>query len=465
VRDTFRTDLDSERIELLLQQAKYAEAKACLSQRIDQFPSDRKARLYLLLVNVNLYGPEPFEREIDALRELFDVNETEKTIIRRIFLLGYRAAERRGQEKLTWAYQRLLRRLLLDQPLDQPIPKSFQGTLANAGRMPLELAQERRVEAAESRDAFMAHRRGPVLVQSPWIPRWFARVAVIAAVCGLLTAPVVYFSFWRSLKSAHPTVAAPRRAFPSKTENAVIVAEAPALAPRQAITSKREESPSKRFGRQLFNLRRAYRRWIGNKQNLTGSVVLGLNVDREGRVTQVDEISSQWANKDLVQDVVRQARNWKFSGDTVHGGKFAVTLLFLSKGKDRGAVAETRSNNAQTQKIARSAVAAPPAPRIADKKRKVQHKARHVRAQKPEIAATVDARGAASGAAKTIGFATTKRRITLRKEPRFAAASVEQIGGGISVRVLEVRGRWLKVKAADAKTAGFVRREFLTPVN
>jgi len=43
-------------------------------------------------------------------------------LVRRIFILGFQAAERAQQEDKMRAYQRLLRRLLLGQPLDQPIP-------------------------------------------------------------------------------------------------------------------------------------------------------------------------------------------------------------------------------------------------------------------------------------------------------------------------------------------------------
>ena len=58
------------------------------------------------------------------MRSLSGFNAIEKEIVRRLFVLGVQSAEKEGRETQAWAYQRLLRRLLLDQPLDQSIPKS-----------------------------------------------------------------------------------------------------------------------------------------------------------------------------------------------------------------------------------------------------------------------------------------------------------------------------------------------------
>jgi hypothetical protein len=71
-----------------------------------------------------LNGPIAYENDIDRLRDLPDLGDTEKEIVRRIFVLGFEAAEKDGREDQAWVYQRLLRRLLLAQALDQPIQKN-----------------------------------------------------------------------------------------------------------------------------------------------------------------------------------------------------------------------------------------------------------------------------------------------------------------------------------------------------
>jgi hypothetical protein len=115
-------DFARSTIELLLQQNEVADALALISSWLAKHPLDREASLYSLLAAVRLHGPEASEREIDDLRRLSNLNEKEKQLVRRIFILGFQAAEQAQQEDKIRAYQRLLRRLLLGQPLDQPIP-------------------------------------------------------------------------------------------------------------------------------------------------------------------------------------------------------------------------------------------------------------------------------------------------------------------------------------------------------
>ena len=115
-------DFARSTIELLLQRNEVADALALISSWLAKHPLDREASLYSLLAAVHLHGPEAYEQEIDDLRRLSNLDEKEKQLVRRIFILGFQAAEQAQQEDKIWAYQRLLRRLLLGQPLDQPIP-------------------------------------------------------------------------------------------------------------------------------------------------------------------------------------------------------------------------------------------------------------------------------------------------------------------------------------------------------
>jgi hypothetical protein len=115
-------DFARSTIELLLQQNEVADALALISSWLAKHPLDREASLYSLLAAVHLHGPEVYEQEIDDLRRLSNLDEKEKQLVRRIFILGFHAAEQAQQEDKIRAYQRLLRRLLLGQPLDQPIP-------------------------------------------------------------------------------------------------------------------------------------------------------------------------------------------------------------------------------------------------------------------------------------------------------------------------------------------------------
>jgi hypothetical protein len=59
----------------------------------------------------------------------------------------------------------------------------------------------------------------------------------------------------------------------------------------------------------------------------------------------------------------------------------------------------------------------------------------------------------------------TKRSLSLRKEPRFAAASLQQVAEGTHMSVLGVSGNWLKVKSEYSGAVGYLRKEFLITAN
>src|SRR3984893_11051479 len=118
-------------VDFFLNEGKYEDAKALVAHRFDKDPRDRESKFYLLLVKVIIDGPAAWEDDIDQLRSLSDFSDAEKEIVRRVFILGVKSGEKEAREDQAWAYQRLLRRLLLIQPLDQCIPK----TAARALRM------------------------------------------------------------------------------------------------------------------------------------------------------------------------------------------------------------------------------------------------------------------------------------------------------------------------------------------
>lgn len=65
---------------------------------------------------------------------------------------------------------------------------------------------------------------------------------------------------------------------------------------------------------------------------------------------------------------------------------------------------------------------------------------------------------------KILGYYQSRRAISIRKWPRFAAPTVQDIDRGISLNVLEFVGSWAKVELKPAGITGFVRGEFLIPV-
>src|SRR5436190_2748726 len=111
-------------VDLFVRDGNYDAAKLLLTRYLEQNPSDREAKLYLLLVHVQQSGPVPHEEQIDGIRSLPHLTEPEKEILRQIFVLGFKSAEHDGRQEQALVYQRLLRRLLLNQSLDQAIPRT-----------------------------------------------------------------------------------------------------------------------------------------------------------------------------------------------------------------------------------------------------------------------------------------------------------------------------------------------------
>jgi hypothetical protein len=125
-----------DQIEFFLKKAKYEYAEALLFQLLNQDPSDRESKLYLLLVNVTREGPVLYEEDIDQLRNLSNLNDREKEIVRRLFVLGFKSAKKEGREDQILAYQQLLTRLQLNQPLEPSILRSSARTPRSSPRTP-----------------------------------------------------------------------------------------------------------------------------------------------------------------------------------------------------------------------------------------------------------------------------------------------------------------------------------------
>lgn len=110
------------RIEPLAPQPKTTGPSAAPDRRLEGHPGNRESNLRAFLIKIKAHGPEKYEREINAIRDMPALEDPEREVIREIFLYGYGAAQAQAQENKARAYQRLLRRLLLHQPLNQSIP-------------------------------------------------------------------------------------------------------------------------------------------------------------------------------------------------------------------------------------------------------------------------------------------------------------------------------------------------------
>ena len=70
-----------------------------------QSPDNRTAQLSNLLASIRLHGSNPYQEQIDSLKDLTDLSETERHVIRDIFLARADEAQKRGRDEEMLRYR------------------------------------------------------------------------------------------------------------------------------------------------------------------------------------------------------------------------------------------------------------------------------------------------------------------------------------------------------------------------
>jgi hypothetical protein len=217
-----------------------------------------------------------------------------------------------------------------------------------------------------------------------------------------------------------------------------------------------------RIESQLQRLRDLYRQESAKNPALVGNVLLQLNLAPSGDVIQVKELSSRINDAEFKKALVAEIAKWSFSDLVPENLTITCPLLFVREGMDittlvlwEKSLANMADKPANTQN---SAVTAPI----------VQAKA------SATSSATVPNRASPATAAKTTATSSTKLDgndvqikypTLLRKDPNFSATSLMTFTIGTRVTILNKSGDWLEVRAAPNGQTGFIRREFIKPLD
>ena len=208
---------------------------------------------------------------------------------------------------------------------------------------------------------------------------------------------------------------------------------------------------------QLAGLHQTYSEWADKNFELMGSLVLKLTVDAKGAVVRVEPVTSQLTNSTFTKTVLADVREWKFPKGKVEAAEITVPLLFVPKGMDPDTVVhwerKVRGNHVDTMVAANEHVAAHPHIAIVGEPKTKMTNASIAHLQKPKAQEEV-----------RVAF-KTNRPVTIRENPHFSAKNVHEADGDTQLSIIETRGDWLKVKLADAGFVGFVRKEFVSPIN
>ena len=259
------------------------------------------------------------------------------------------------------------------------------------------------------------------------------------------------------------------RARPVNTGSAILAVDTFGL----SIQAKKDSASTREVLEQaavehLARLHRTYSRWADTNGDLMGSLLLKLTVDATGKVVNVDPLASHVTNTSFTNTVLDDVRKWKFPKAGVEAAEITVPLLFVPKGMDPDTVVQWErkvrsaqegetppadlrvATNAPISTVSeRTPTVLPSVPR-SDQPNTTKSSAVHFPKPKTE---------------EVLIVVKTNRSVAIRENPRFSARTVHEVDEDTQLSIVENRGDWLKVKIADAGFVGFVRKEFVSPIN
>jgi hypothetical protein len=213
----------------------------------------------------------------------------------------------------------------------------------------------------------------------------------------------------------------------------------------------------------LARLHHTYSRWADSNRDLMGSLLLKLTVNETGAVVGVDPVAAHVTSGSFTKTVMADVRKWKFPQGGMEGAEITVPLLFVPKGLDVDTVVQWERKVRSAEEAKTSALG----PRVAGTA-PISTVAEHNQRSLPPVPHsdnTHKARLPKPKTAEELVAAKTNRSLAIREKPRFAAKKVHEVESDTQLSILENRGDWLKVKIADAGFIGFVRKEFVSPIN
>ena len=297
-----------------------------------------------------------------------------------------------------------------------------------------------------------------------------ARIAVLSVVAiGILVLPLANLLSSRGHLLPKLPILIGSRARSVNSDSAILAVDTFGL----SIQAKKDSAATREVLEQaavqhLARLHRTYSRWADTNGDLMGSLLLKLTVDARGKVVSVDSLASHVTNSGFTNTVLDDVRKWKFPKAGVEAAEITVPLLFVPKGMDPDTVVqwERKVRSAQEDEISaadlrvatgtpisaegeRAPTALPPAPHFIQPSAVKSSTVHSAKPKKEEVLIVV----------------RTNRAVAIRENPRFSAKTVHEVDEDTQLSIVENQGDWLKVKIADAGFIGFVRKEFVSPLN
>jgi len=298
---------------------------------------------------------------------------------------------------------------------------------------------------------------------------WFGVKAVAAVVVGALGFAAMFYSSSVGTETSKKSPLPPTDTQTQKPVRAMNIALGPMVffaheldfAVTNAKGEKLDDSRiAARIESQLQGLRDLYRREIAKNPTLGGSLILQFSVNPAGEVSQVKEITSRLNGSEFKQTVAAEAGNWNFADLVSAPLTVQIPLLFVQEGMDITTLVRWESSLGGAPERVVTAPAAKP------------ERAQQARAAAPATPLTVAAKPApapekaAPATVKPEGEEVQIKYATLlRKAPNFNAPVLTTFTIGTKVTVVNRSSDWLEVRSDHNGTSGYIRKEFVSPLD
>jgi hypothetical protein len=237
--------------------------------------------------------------------------------------------------------------------------------------------------------------------------------------------------------------------------NMVFLAQDLGFSVRNAKDSAEANRIAGRIESQLQEVREQYRQEVVKNPTLAGSLTLQFNIAPSGEVSQVRELSSRLNDGDFKKAISAAVSNWSFAEMVDDNLTVTCPLLFVHEGMDITTLVlweKSLSNSGDKPVLARAS--------IPTQQAKVTETAATTKPASPAVEKKAPA-------ARTTPIGKeyqTKYPSTLRRHPNFSSDSLATFTIGTKLMVVGKQGEWLEVQSANNGPRGFIRQEFIVPV-
>jgi hypothetical protein len=238
--------------------------------------------------------------------------------------------------------------------------------------------------------------------------------------------------------------------------NMVFLAHDLGFSVRNAKDSAEASRIAGRIESQLQEVREQYRQEVVKNPTLAGALTLQFNIAPSGEVSQVRELSSRLNDPDFKKAILAEVPKWSFAEMVDENLTVTCPLLFVHEGMDITTLVlweKSLSNSGDKPVLAR-------APSIPTQQAKVTETA----ATTKPASAAVEKKAPAARTTPVGKEYQTKYPSMLRRYPNFSSDSLATFTIGTKLMVLGKQGEWLEVQPANNGPRGFIRQEFVVPV-